>query len=354
MIKETSRIDKDYCMSAYLTFRYIPDENIDFFEDTRHFNFKPLPEDQLIKCASAKDIDDNIAKSMKEYVDSDTAIMLSGGMDSAILASYMPRGSKAYTMKCIAEGALDETIQARKYADAYGLDHEIVEIHWEDYLKNAPELMKHRGMPIHSIENQIYQVALRAKEDGIKKLIIGNSADVVFYGFDKLLAQDWSFNDFVKRYTFVDPAEVLKEPISMVHIFEPYRINETKIDFLKFINGIYMIESCGSYMNAFSLADMDYMDPYDKLIMKNPVDLNRIRNGEPKYLIRELFAMKYPDISIPNKIPMPRATDKWLANWEGPKRPEFLQLDISQFTGDQKWLMFCLELFLNLHDQGKL
>lgn len=29
-------------------------------------------------------------------------------------------------------------------------------------------------------------------------------------------------------------------------------------------------------------------------------------------------------------------------------------ININNFTGDQKWLIFCLEWFLNLHDEGKL
>ena len=80
-----------------------------------------------------------------------------------------------------------------------------------------------------------------------------------------------------------------------------------------------------------------------------PLDLNRIRDGESKYLIRELFSMKYPGIPIPEKVPMPRPVDYYFSNWEGPKRKEFKEnLDMEKFTGNQKWQLYCLERFLNL------
>ncbi len=62
--------------------------------------------------------------------------------------------------------------------------------------------------------------------------------------------------------------------------------------------------------------------------------------------------MKYPDISAPEKIPMPRPVDMYFENWKGPIRKEFKQnLDMSKFTGNQKWQIWCLERFLNLFDK---
>ena len=97
------------------------------------------------------------------------------------------------------------------------------------------------------------------------------------------------------------------------------------------------------------VADMPYYDPYARLKMADKLDLYRIRHGEPKYLIRELMAKKYPDIPVPSKNPMPRPVDKYFENWGGPKRPEFRKdIDMSKFTGNQKWQMYCLEKFLDM------
>ncbi len=62
--------------------------------------------------------------------------------------------------------------------------------------------------------------------------------------------------------------------------------------------------------------------------------------------------MRYPEFSIPEKIPMPRPVDKYFADWQGPMRPEFRDdIDISKYDGNQKWLMWCLEQFLNMVDE---
>ena len=86
--------------------------------------------------------------------------------------------------------------------------------------------------------------------------------------------------------------------------------------------------------------------------MAAPLDLDRIRSGESKYLIRELFRMRYPEIPVPNKLPMPRPVDVYFANWKGPIRTEFRDdIDMSQYNGNQKWLLWCLEQFLNMVDE---
>ena len=62
--------------------------------------------------------------------------------------------------------------------------------------------------------------------------------------------------------------------------------------------------------------------------------------------------MRYPDIPVPEKLPMPRPVDMYFKDWEGPKRPEFKpDLDMTKYTGNQKWLLWCLEQFLNMVDR---
>ncbi len=350
----TTVTDKTYCMSHYLAFRFIKDENINFFDGLKHTIYKGHDKSQITSVKTIQDIEDVIKRKINEfYIPNKTAILLSGGMDSAILASYLPKGTKAYTFKCIAEGAIDETQQAKKYTDKYELDNEIVEMHWEDFEKLTPEILKYDGVPFHSIEVQLVKVAKLAKSQGIERFIIGESADLIFGGMDKLISKDWNFDDFYNRYNFTEPNKALKESISVKDVYEKYRLPNNKIDFLKFMDDIFSIESSTSYFHAFSKENIKYLDPYSFMQMADPLDLNRIRNGEPKYLIRELFTKRYPEIPIPNKIPMPRATDQWLKNYKA-SRPEFIQNCTDNMTGDQKWQIYCLETFLNMHDNGEL
>ena len=345
-------INKNYCMSSYMALRYIADDNYDFFEHTRHKIFKPIDDTQKILVDSADEIDEAISSQFEDLRKNykKLGVMLSGGMDSAIVASYMP-GCEAYTFRFLnGEFESDELKRAEHYAEIYNLKLNYVDINWDVIDKNLDEIMKLKGAPVHSIETQIYQAAIKAKDDGVDLMLIGDGADYIFGGMDKLLSRDWSFDEFYSRYVFLEPCEVLNENFifDMHYLFERYRQPDNQINFLKFLDDIFALESFSSYSNAFNAAKLNYYDPYAKLKMRSKLDLNRIRRGESKYLIRALFAKKYPDIKIPNKNPMPRPVDYYFRDWSGPVRPEFKNnLDMQKFSGNQKWQLYCLERFLN-------
>ncbi|MBR5685844.1 MAG: asparagine synthase [Muribaculaceae bacterium] len=343
-------IDKDFCLSSYIAFRYIWKDDVDFAEGMHHDLIKPIPLENRIPVASAEDIDREIRRQFDTLYSKypNIGILLSGGMDSANLASYLKPGSHAYTFTASGTTVFNaDEERAAHYCQKFGLLHHFVEITFDDYKEFTPLVMKTKCAPVHSIEPQIYKAAMMAKADGVDLMIVGESSDLIFGGMDKLLAKDWQFDEFVKRYTFLEPELVLKNPVNMNTLFERYR-QGYQIDFMTFMDEVFSIESSSSYLNAFGTAELPYYDPYACLIMRDPLDFNRIRNGEPKYLIRDLYAMKYPELPIPDKIPMPRPVDMIFKNWEGPKRPEFRSdIPMDQLTGNQKWQLWCAELFLN-------
>ena len=323
---------------------------MDFFKGLHHRNIAPVKPEDKIKVSSADDIDAAIEKNFSKLRGKKLGLMLSGGMDSANLAAYMT-GCDAYTFRFL-DGNFqsDELERAKYYAKTYGLKLHYVDINWQAIETHVDPVLKNKCAPVHSIEPQLLAAAEQAKADGVEMLIVGESSDLIFGGMDKLLAQDWNFDDFAKRYTFLNPADALKNPVDMSYLFERYRQGD-KIDFLTFMDDVFSIESSSSYLNAFETAKIDYFDPYANLVMAEPLDLHRVRNGEPKYLIRELFAKKYPNYPIPDKVPLPRPVDFYFADWQGPTRPEFKKnLDMKKFTGNQKWQLWCLERFLNLFD----
>ena len=190
---------------------------------------------------------------------------------------------------------------------------------------------------------------MQAKEDGVELVIVGESADLIFGGMDKLISPIWTFDAFVKRYTFLEPSLVLEKPVDQIELFEKYRIGDTAIDYMRFMDEVFSVESSGSYLNAFGAAWLPYYDPYARMVMTEPLDMQRVRNGEPKYLVRELYAMKYPELEIPFKIPMPRPVDAVFKEWTGPVRPEFRKdIPMGSLTGNQKWQLWCAEQFLNM------
>ena len=263
-------IDKDFCMSSFLALRYVEKRGVDFCEQYHYKSPSLPPDEKRILVNSAAEIGQaiNAQLDLLKQKYQKIGILLSGGMDSAILASYLP-GCDAYTFRFM------------------------------------------NG-----------QFQSEAKADGVDLMIIGDASDYVFGGMDQLLSKDWKFDEFMKRCIYVEPEEALVNPVSVQYLFERYRRGDN-IDFMKFYNISITEESYGSYANAFETADLPYYDPYELLKMAEPLDLRRIRSGESKYLIRELFSMRYPDIPVPEKLPMPRPVDEYFKNWAGPKRPEF-------------------------------
>ena len=344
-------VSKNYCMSSFLAFRRIVRDDMDFYEDVHHRTYKLMLDSCKTNVDSAHEIDVAISTQFEKIKGKKLGLLLSGGMDSAILASYM-RGQDAYTFRFLNGGFQETEMQrAEYYANYYGMHLHYVDINWEVVYKLLPKIMSSKGAPIHSIEPQILAAALQAQADGIDKMIIGDAADYVFGGMDKLLAHDWLFDDFVKRYIYINPAEVLVSPVNITSEFEDYRLADNKIDYLRFMNNDTMIESYGSYENAFHVAKLPYLDPYETLKLCSPLNLKRIRNGESKYLIRELFQLKYPGITVPEKNPMPRPVDMYFKDWAGPQRVEFRKdIPINQYNGNQKWLLWCLEEFLTMFE----
>ncbi len=346
-------VDKDFCCSSFLAFRYIEKDDVEFFDGLHHRTYKLPNEDELALIGSEFELDKELSKVFESVSDKKLGILISGGMDSACLASYMPKGSDAYTFRFL-NGLYDpeELHRAETFASEYELNLHYVDIDFDIIKECLKPVMESKNAPVHSIEPQLYKAALQAKSDGVEMLVIGDAADYVFYGMDGLLSKDWTLDEFYKRAIYIEPSDVLKNPKDVKYLFERYRKDNNIIDFVGFYDKSITEESYGSYENAFHAADMPYIDPYEDMKMREPVDLNRVRNGDSKYYVRALFKMKYPNIPLPEKHPMPRPVDKYFQDWEGPKREEFRDdIDMSKYSGNQKWLLWCLEQFLNEYDK---
>lgn len=345
--------DKKFCMSSFLMYRRITDLNKSFYSNVYPFtaitNFPRRP------ITNSEELYHFLDQRVREATkDGKAALALSGGIDSAILAKFMPEGSTAYTFKCIVPGVevTDESKDAAIYAQECSLNHKVIEIYWEDMEKYAPLLMKHKGAPIHSIEVQIYKAALQAKYDGFEKMIFGESADCVYGGLSNILSKEWLIGDFIERYAYIMPYKVLKNPQL---VLEPIKRHEKDgyIDPHEFMSTEFFPESISSYINAMNTANMETVIPYAETYLNVPIDYSRIRQGENKYLVREVFQKLYRNYEVPPKTPMPRPTNEWFKNWSGPIRSEFYPHCTDTMSGDQKWLVWALEKFLNMYEPNK-
>ena len=164
-------VDKRYCMSSYLAFRYIEDDSKEFYDGAHHKNIKPLPDKERILVKTADDVDREIRNQIEQFKDKKKGILLSGGMDSAIVASYLS-GSDAYTFRFLnGEFQKEELLRAEYYAKYYGLKLHYVDISWDTVVTHLEPVMKAKFAPVHSIEPQILQAALQAKDDGIELML---------------------------------------------------------------------------------------------------------------------------------------------------------------------------------------
>jgi len=347
MNQETTS-QKSLTMSRYLMYRYLY---------TGHSAYeKSLPPQIVdlgfdrIPVKTGADLITTLKKQIEDATsDGKAAIALSGGIDSAVMAKFMPKGSKAYTFRCVVPGVqvTDETPQAAKYAAECGLDHEIIEITWNDIVSIQDDLIRSKGAPIHSIEAQICIAAKRAGKAGFTKLILGENADIIYGGMDGLLAKDWLFGEFVERYSYVMPHRVMRNAVMDLAPYYAFEKNG-HIDGHDFINTYFRQEALGTYTNACKVGGVDFIGPYSRTVLDAPIDYDRIRSGDTKYVVREAFKTLYPGWEAPKKIPMPRPMNEWMKDWEGPQRPEFLPGCVELLSGDQKWMLYSLERYLNI------
>jgi asparagine synthetase B (glutamine-hydrolysing) len=343
-----------FCLSSYLAFRYLAKEDAAWSDGCRP-EFPRVAAGAQQAVGSAAQIQEALRASLSALrTRQDVGLLLSGGMDSAILAAFLPEGTPAYTIRFEAPGAVDESVYARRYAAAYRLNHSVISVTWDDYVRHVDFLMKRKKAPLHAVEVALFLAAAQARRDGIRTLVLGNGADSTFGGLDKLLSRDWTFDEFVQRYSFLKPEQCLCEPAAVRDIFETYRRGDgiDVMQFLKVVHGLGIVQA---FDNAIRAGGCSTVEPFEQLRLEGELDLARIRNGESKYLVRELFRKLYPDLETPEKVPFARPMDHWLSGWQGPLRKEFRSdIPFDRISGDQKWLLWCLNRFLDLQESGPI
>jgi hypothetical protein len=339
-----------FCLSSYLAFRYVADPDEVWRPGVRPEWPQPSAQARA-EVQNAESLVEALRASLLALTSSRVGLLLSGGMDSAILAALVPRGTAAYSLRFVADGALDESAAARRFAERCGLSHQVIDARWDDYLRALDELMARKRSPLHAVEPALFLAAQRAYDDGIRVLVVGNGADSTFGGLDKLLSRDWTYPEFMARYSFVDPQAVLSRAVPVERVFAPYRRGDG-VDVVRFVADVHGRGIIQAFDNAVGAAGCRTAQPYEALRLAAPLDLARIRRGESKYLVRQAFAILYPGLEAPEKLAFARPMDRWLSGWGGPRRPEFRSdLELGRFSGEQRWLLFCLERFLDLLDR---
>ena len=85
-------VNKDFCLSSYMAFRYIWKDGVDFYKGFHHKNYSAIPDAERIPVKTSEDIDEQIQKQIDELYSryDNIGILLSGGMDCGWFAGKVP------------------------------------------------------------------------------------------------------------------------------------------------------------------------------------------------------------------------------------------------------------------------
>ncbi len=331
-------------IASFLTFRWLVDPELEWLPGVRP-RFPSTSQAPRTPVRTSADVDAALS-GLVEKAPPATGILLSGGIDSAILAASMPTGAHAFTIEFVAEGAASEAPMAARFAAARGLEHHVVRVGWDAFVEHTPALARHKQAPLHPVEVGLFVASRAARDLGIENLVVGNGADSNFGGLDQLLSRDWTLDVFEERYTFVDPRVAMRAPASLRDVYTRFIGDGGFVDLPAFLRDVHGPGITQAFDNALGAAGVAMIEPYERLRLDVPLDLARVRAGESKYILRELFAKRYPGLAVPDKLAFVRPMDRWLADWGGPARPELVP-DVSRASGEQRWLLYALERFID-------
>lgn len=314
--------------SEYLSFR-------SFFT-----GFKPTPT-QLTKVATFSELANFIEHEIS-LADS-PALLLSGGMDSAVLAPYMPRGSTAYTVYHPKIERTEVAI-ARSYAEKFELVHKVIEMDLDQYFEVMNGLMVAKKMPLSPAEPVLHILALHASKDGHSHVVTGGGADTKQGGFPRLRKHRWQ-NSYQKKLQklYLDSSKVLQQFSDISHVLSNYvlcspigKIVDTKT-FLREIGTERF-----AFENAVTQAGVSHIAPFDSCDSLLDMRMNR---ALPKYFIQKFYRQIYGRMP-PQKFGLQKPSFA-LKDYH-PERDEFnKEFDYEGLDYNRKFLIYSLERFMN-------
>ncbi|OFV67405.1 MAG: asparagine synthetase [Candidatus Syntrophoarchaeum caldarius] len=162
-------------------------------EATRtHKEFFPQgAEHQKERDAIKSDLKALILRSIKSNIpDEHFGLLLSGGVDSTLLAVCLKQiaGAERFTCYCAGISGAKDVEFAREAARKHGLNLSVIEVDTDDvesYLPEIIELVEDSSAMKAGVGLPILIAARRAKKDGITKIFVGNGADELFGGYGR-------------------------------------------------------------------------------------------------------------------------------------------------------------------------
>lgn len=297
-----------------------------------------------------KDIDAALAEFFSHVDWEKTGIMLSGGIDSALVASYAPKGTLAFTIKYPEIEGVDETARARLYAEKLGLRLVEVPVTFQDVLDLQDDLMLNKREPLQAIEVPILKICLRALDFGLENLVTGLGADIRFGGDTMALAKDRTKEEYIEFQRFVDPDLVLKGKVDQdLSIFDKYE-KDGKFDVFAWLHGELGKGSDVGFLNPASVAGINLLGPFIPIERGFELNMEEIRSGKEKRILRELFYER-TGLEAPGKQAFTRPVSVWKQYYGPIVNTDEIREDAYErvSTDNQRWLIYTLDHWLYLY-----
>lgn len=159
----------------------------------RWYQFKPSPfPDRVSETDAAEELLELYRRAVRRHLTADVpvGILLSGGLDSALLLALMNEHGRhwpAYTVGYGKKFADDELQSAARTALSLGARHIAVKLDREEFERSLPKIVRFLEEPVASSSIvPMYFVCKRARED-VKVALIGQGPDELFGGYNRHL-----------------------------------------------------------------------------------------------------------------------------------------------------------------------
>ena len=162
------------------------------------------------EAACLKMIDEAIDRATADYRSRDYAVLFSGGVDSTILATYLPENLLSNNTITSPEFKL-ELEYAKNAAQLLGNELQVNVVEEDDYFRRLEEVIDQLGMPPHHPQTVILSAAYKVKPD---HFVTGEFADGLFGGFAKGFA----------RYGFILGNPVFQKTVGALSVLPIERV----------------------------------------------------------------------------------------------------------------------------------
>jgi asparagine synthase (glutamine-hydrolysing) len=157
-------------------------------DDGRHFTFPVAPEPDLFGDAACEAVDAAVTSAVRRQMVSDVplGVFLSGGIDSPLVAAKMRQATTAdipaFTLGTRGD-ALDESPDARRYADALGVTHVVRHMGPDDVIAVLDDVVTASSEPHDDYSLFPTTLISRVARERVKVLLSGDGGDDLLWGY---------------------------------------------------------------------------------------------------------------------------------------------------------------------------